>query len=51
VAGGGEVPDCRRDFEGGRIGCAGGASARSNRQPVIQLAPAVSPGAAESEER
>ena len=48
--GGREVPNRRTDFKAGRIGCAGGAGARSKRQPGIQLAPAVSPGAAESEE-
>jgi len=51
MAGGREVPDRRTDFAAGRIGCAGGAGARSKRQPGILLAPAVSPGAAESEER
>jgi len=32
VAGGREVPDRRTDFKAGRIGCAGGAGARSKRQ-------------------
>jgi hypothetical protein len=40
MAGGREVSDRRRDFKAGRIGCAGGAGARSKRQPNIQLAPA-----------
>ena len=44
MAGGGEVPDRRTEFEAGRIGCGGGAGARSKRQPGIHLAPTVLPG-------
>ena len=42
VAVGGEVPDRRTHFEAGRIGCAGGAGARSKRQPGIHSAGAGS---------
>src|SRR5208283_1371808 len=39
-----EAADCRRDFVGGGVGGAGGANARSQRQPGFQLAQAVSSG-------
>jgi transposase len=35
VAGGGEVPDRRTDFEAGRIGCAGGAGRGVNANQVF----------------
>jgi hypothetical protein len=50
MAGGREVLDRRTDLKAGCIGCTGGAGARSKRQPSIQLAPAVSPGAEKNAE-